>query len=186
MKDTLVIDIETSNTFADVGRDNFDALNISVIGAYSYDRDEYMIFDENELDKLGELMRESGLIVGFASKRFDLPVMRRYYDFDLFAIPHLDILDEIELSSGKRISLDILAKENLGYGKIGKGSDAPILYEQGKIDELKKYCLHDVKVTKEVYDLAKTQGHLMVPQFDEDPLKVVFDWGEKLLYQRLF
>jgi DEAD/DEAH box helicase domain-containing protein len=186
MKDTLVIDIETSNTFADVGRENFDALNISVIGAYSYDRDEFMIFDENELDKLGELMREAGLIVGFASKRFDLPVMRRYYNFDLFAIPHLDILDEIELSSGKRISLDVLAKENLGYGKIGKGSDAPILYEQGKIDELKEYCLHDVKVTKEVYDLAKTQGHLMVPQRNEDPLKVNFEWGEKLLYQRLF
>ena len=186
-KDTIVIDIETSNTFADVGRDNFRALNISVVGIYSYNRDAYETFEAHELDALGKLLAEAELIVGFAISRFDLPVMAKHYTFDLFSIPHIDILDEIELSSGKRISLQILSEHNLGYGKSGKGMDAPILFEQGKMEELKAYCLQDVKVTKDLYDLAKKQGYLMLPQKDgSEAIKVDLDWSQKLLYQRLF
>lgn len=186
-KDTIVIDIETKNTFADVGRDNFGELQISVVGTYSYNKNEFIAFEEHEMKQLGDLLKESELIVGFSITRFDLPVMAKHFDFDLFTIPRIDLLDEIELLTGKRISLDLLAKQNLGYGKTGHGLEAPNLYEQGKIDELKKYCLNDVKVTKELYDLARSQGHLLVPQRnDPQPLKTQFDWKERLLYQRLF
>jgi len=182
-----VIDIETSNTFADVGRDNFGALDISVVGVYSYRDDSYAAYEAHELNALGEKLKNAELVIGFAITRFDLPVMAKHYDFDLFNIPHIDILDEIELASGKRISLQLLAEHNLGYGKSGKGLDAPILFAEGKIEELKAYCLQDVKVTKELYDMAKMQGFLHVPQREDDtPLKVEFDWREKLLYQRLF
>jgi DEAD/DEAH box helicase domain-containing protein len=187
MKDTVVIDIETKNTFADVGRDNFNDLQISVIGTYSYNQDKYYAYDEHEFEQCGELLQNTELIVGFSITRFDLPVMAKHYKFDLFAIPRMDILDEIELVHGKRISLDLLAKENLGYGKTGHGLDAPFLYADGKMEELKSYCLNDVKVTKELYDLAKKQGYLMVPvRNSEQPAKVEFDWAQKLLYQRLF
>ena len=112
---------------------------------------------------------------------------RKSYDFDLFSIPRIDILDEIEELTGKRIGLDLLAQTNLGVGKTGHGLEAASLYKEGKIDELKKYCINDVKITRELYDLAKSQGHLMVPQRSRpQPLKVSFDWREKLLYQRLF
>lgn len=187
MRDTLVIDIETSNTFADVGRDNFEGLNISVIGVYSYNKDAYATYEEHELEQFSEELKNAGLVVGFAIKRFDLPVMNRYFNFDVMGVPYLDILDEIELASGKRVSLELLAQQNLGYGKSGKGLDAPILFAAGKMQELKDYCLQDVKVTKDVYDLAKKQGYLMVPQRSEpEPIKVDFDWAQKLLYQRLF
>lgn len=187
MKDTVVIDIETKNTFADVGRDNFGELQISVVGLYSYNKDEYRAYEEHEMEELGDLLKNTDLIIGFSITRFDLPVMAKHFDFDLFTIPRIDLLDEIELSIGKRISLDLLAKQNLGYGKNGHGLEAPNLYEQGRMDELKKYCLNDVKVTKELYDLAKQQGHLLVPQRnDPDPIKTTFDWKERLLYQRLF
>lgn len=186
-KDTIVIDIETSNTFADVGRDNFEALDISVVGVYSYKQDKYIAYEAHELPALGELLKDAEMIVGFAITRFDLPVMAKHYDFDLFTIPRIDILDEIELASGRRISLEILAQQNLGYGKSGKGLDAPILFKEGKIQELKDYCLQDVKVTKDLYDMAKMQGFLHMPQKESsDILKIDLDWREKLLYQRLF
>jgi DEAD/DEAH box helicase domain-containing protein len=187
MKDTVIIDIETKNTFFDVGRDNFSGLEISLVGLYSYKEDKYFTFEENEIDKAGEYLKNSELIVGFAITRFDLPVMAKHYDFDLFSIPRIDILDEIEELTGKRIGLDLLAQTNLGVGKTGHGLEAASLYKEGKIDELKKYCINDVKITRELYDLAKSQGHLMVPQRSRpQPLKVSFDWREKLLYQRLF
>lgn len=187
MKDIVVIDIETSNTFLEVGRDNFEALKISLVGLYSYNQNKYFAFDERQLEEAGGLLKGSDLIVGFAISRFDLPVMAKHFDFDLFNIPRIDLLDEIELLTGKRIGLDLLAQTNLGIGKTGHGLEATILYKEGKMEELKKYCLNDVKITKELYDLAKKQGHLMVPQRNQpQPLKVSFDWKEKLLYQRLF
>ncbi len=186
-KDTIVLDIETKNTFVDVGRNNFNDLQISLVGVYSYNTDSYKAYEEHELGLLGDVLKNSELLVGFSSKRFDLPVMAKHYDFDLFAIPHIDLLEEIEKSAGKRISLDLLAQENLGYGKSGHGSDAPLLYEDGKIEELKKYCIQDVKVTKELYDLAKKQGFLLVPQRNnKEAIRASFDWNEKLLYNRLF
>ncbi len=186
-KDTIVIDIETINTFADVGRGNLSALNVSVVVIYSYNEDKYIAYEKDELDELGERLKNAGIIIGFAINRFDLPVLSKHYDFNLFSIPNIDILDDIETLSGKRIGLDLLAKENLGYGKTGKGLEAPILYEKGKIKELKEYCKNDVKVTKEIYDLAKNQGYLIVPQkYSDDSVKVEFDFTKKLSYQRLF
>lgn len=186
-KDTVVIDIETKNTFFDVGRDNFGGLEISLIGLYSYNQDKYIAFDEHQFEEAGEYLKNSEMIIGFAITRFDLPVMAKHYDFDLFTIPRIDILDEIELLTGKRIGLDLLAQTNLGVGKTGHGLEAATLYKEGKIEELKSYCLNDVKITKGLYDLANKQGHLIVPQRNQsEPLKVQFDWKEKLLYQRLF
>ncbi len=178
MNDILVIDIETKNTFDDVGRDNFDALDISVIGLYSYNQNKFLIFEEHELDKVGELLKTASLIIGFSISRFDLPVLKKYFDFDLFSITRIDIQDEIEISLGKRIGLDILAKANLGIGKNGNSLDAPILYRDGKIDELKEYCLNDVKITKELYELAKKQGYLLIPQKDsQEIIKANFDYA---------
>jgi len=185
--DHVVIDIETKNTFADVGRDNFRGLEVSLVGLYSYNQDKYIAFEEHELAAVGDILKNAGMIIGFAITRFDLPVLAKHYNFDLFSIPHIDILDEIELASGKRIGLDLLAKENIGIGKTGHGLEAAQLYSDGKMDELKSYCLNDVKITKELYDLARKQGHLMVPQRNsQESIRVPLDWSEKLLYQRLF
>lgn len=176
--DILVLDIETKNTFDDVGRDNFDALDVSVIGLYSYNQNKFLSFEEHELDKVGELLKTASLIIGFSISRFDLPVLKKYFNFDLFSIPRIDIQDEIEISLGKRIGLDILAKANLGIGKNGNSLDAPILYRDGKINELKEYCLNDVKITKELYELAKKQGYLLIPQKNSgEIIKANFDYA---------
>ena len=66
--DKLVFDIETKNTFQDVGgRDRFDALEVSLVCAYSYDKDEYFTFDEHELEKFGA-MAQHAMLVGLNSK----------------------------------------------------------------------------------------------------------------------
>ncbi|KKR89180.1 MAG: hypothetical protein UU85_C0004G0020 [Candidatus Wolfebacteria bacterium GW2011_GWA2_42_10] len=161
--DTIVLDIETKNTFIEVGHDNFDALEISLVGLYSYGQDKFFHFHENEIKEAGEILRNAGLLVGFAISRFDLPVLKKHFNFDIFSIPRIDILDEIEILLGRRVGLDILAKTNLGFGKNGLSLEAPVLYREGRMEELKNYCLNDVKITKELYELAKNQGHLMVP-----------------------
>jgi DEAD/DEAH box helicase domain-containing protein len=59
--------------------------------------------------------------------------------------------------------LSRLAELNLGVKKDMHGSMAISLYRDGKMDELKEYCLNDVKLTKELYDLSRKQNYLMIP-----------------------
>ncbi len=183
MNDIIVLDIETKNTFLEVGRDNFEALEISLIGFYSYKQDKFFSFNENEIERAAEFLKKAGLLVGFSISRFDLPVLKHHFgrlsgweDFDPFLIPRVDLLDEIEFSLGQRVGLNILAKTNLGFGKNGKGLEAPNLYHEGRLEELKNYCLNDVKITKDLYELAKKQGFLMIPQKEiKEPVKLDMD-----------
>ncbi len=168
--DTLVFDIETQNFFTDpgVGRNNFGALKISVVCAYSYDEDKYFSFEEHDMTALAELMNRAARIVGFSSNRYDVPVLNGYFrrlriDCDLWKKERIDLLEEIELATGERISLSRLAEANLGETKEQHGFDAIQLYREGKLDELKQYCLKDVRLTKEIYDLYAKQHYLMVP-----------------------
>jgi len=165
MKDKIVFDIETKNTFADVGGDqNIDKLEVSVVCAYSYLKDEYVCFEEHEFEALADMMQNAGLIIGFASKRFDVPVLNKYFKYNRESVPHYDILEQIENSWGRRISLDLLGEANLGMKKTGHGLDAIDWYRNGEIKKLKDYCTQDVRLTKEIFDLIKKQGYLWIPQ----------------------
>ena len=168
--DTLVFDIETQNFFTDpdVGWDNYAALKISVVGVYSYIEDRYYSYEEHEMDKLAELFSDARRIVGFSMNRYDIPVLNNYFQRlkgapKLWEMERVDLLEEIEMAMAQRISLDRLAGANLGLNKTHHNSEAGALYREGKLDELKEYCINDVKLTKELYDLYRKQNFLMVP-----------------------
>jgi hypothetical protein len=174
--DTLVFDIETQNFFTDpgVGWDNFAALKISVVCVYSYAQNKYFAFEENEMEKLAELFAGAQRIIGFSMNRYDVPVLNHYFQKlkglesgirvpNLWDKERIDLLEEIELIAREKVSLSRLAEANLGVKKDRHGSEAITLYQEGKIDELKEYCLNDVKLTKELYDLSRKQNYLLFP-----------------------
>ncbi len=187
--DTLVFDIETQNFFTDpdVGWDNFAALKISVVGVYSYQEDKYFTFEEGHITELAELFARAGRIIGFSMNRYDVPVLNNYFQKlgradgkqtgvksaaargkkivtpNLWEMERIDLLDEIELAVRGRVSLSRLAEANLGVKKDMHGSMAIALYRDGKMAELKEYCLNDVRLTKELYDLSRKQNFLMIP-----------------------
>ena len=174
--DTLVFDIETQNFFTDpgVGWDNFAALKISVVGVYSYAQDKYFAFEENQMADLAELFLSAKRIVGFSMNRYDVPVLNNYFlklgklhdgvlAPNLWGKERVDLLEDIELVLRRKISLSRLAEANLGVKKDKHGSEAIALYRDGKMDELKEYCLKDVRLTKELYDLSQKQKFLMIP-----------------------
>ena len=172
--DTLVFDIETQNFFTDpaVGRDNYDALKISVVGIYSYLQDKYLAFEKNEMEAIAELFAGAKRIVGFCMNRYDVPVLNNYFHRlrgfinkpEIWNMERIDLLEKIESAmGGQRISLSRLAEANLGVKKDMHGSMAIALYREGKMDELKEYCLNDVKLTKELFDLYEKQRFFLVP-----------------------
>lgn len=178
--DKLVLDIETKNTFADVGgHENVKKLDASFVGVYSYNQDKYLSFFEKDFKELSNFLKKSGLIIGFSINRFDIPVLEKYCDFDIWKIPRLDLLEELEINFGNRVGLDTLAKTNLGIGKTHHGLEAIKFYKEGNFKELESYCINDVKITKDLYELIKRQKHLMVPhRVTGELIKVDMHWQE--------
>ncbi len=162
MSDKIVLDLETQKTFDEVGGyHNNHKLGISVSGVYSYARDQYRAFRKNELPEMLDWLKAADLIIGFNSKSFDFAVLQPYYPhYNLSQLPHLDILEEITNALGRRLKLDSVAQETLGYGKSGDGLDAIRYFRSADWDSLIKYCLDDVKVTREVYEYGLAHGNL--------------------------
>ena len=121
------------------------------------------------------MLSEADQIIGFNIKNFDFQVLQPYMSFDLGTIPALDILTEVEKLIGRRVRLDNLAHMTLGYGKSGDGLEALKLFKQGRMDDLKKYCLDDVRITKELYDYATKYGKLLFKDyFETREIKISF------------
>lgn len=147
----LVFDIET---IGNIASPNFvEDMKITVVGVYHYGRDEYRTYFEDQLPDLEADLREADLLVGFNNEHFDTPILDKYYLLDLWSIPSFDILKEFRSHTGRRVGLNSMAGATLGMYKSGSGADAIGLYEEGKLQELADYCLDDVKLTKEVFDV---------------------------------
>ncbi len=152
MSREIVLDIETQNTFQEVGGYDHTKLLISVIGCYFYETDTYESFEEHELPALWKRLEQADRIIGYNSKAFDLPVMNNYYSGNFLHFPNLDILEEIQKAIGFRLKLDDVAAATVGTRKSGHGLQAVEWWKQGEIQKIKDYCLQDVKVTKDVYE----------------------------------
>jgi len=161
MADKIVLDLETKKSFDEVGgQQNAHLLEISVVGVYSYERDRYRAFRESEFAELEEWLKKADLIIGFNSKSFDFTVLQPYFRWKLDKLPHLDILEEIVHALGHRLKLESVAMSTLGEGKSGSGLDALWYYKNQDWDKLIKYCLDDVRVTREVYEYGQRHGNL--------------------------
>jgi len=154
----MVLDLETQKSFDEVGKDKFADLKVSVAGLYDSGTDSYSSFEEKELGKLEELLKKADLIIGFNVKRFDYAVLQPYLYTLLSGLPTLDLLEEINTVMGHRVSLQSLAIGTLNDKKSGKGLEAVRLFREGKMDELKSYCLDDVRLTKEIYEYGQKHG----------------------------
>lgn len=154
MRKEAVFDIETKNTFQDVGAYDPSLLEVSLVGVYFYETDTYEAFLEQDLPSLWPRLERCDRIIGYNSNGFDIPCLQTYYTGDLRRIPSLDLLEEIQRHLGFRIKLDDVAHATLGVGKSGHGLQAVEFWKKGEIDKLKSYCLQDVKVTRDVYEYA--------------------------------
>ncbi|MDO8519221.1 MAG: ribonuclease H-like domain-containing protein [Deltaproteobacteria bacterium] len=176
----VVLDLETKKTFDEVGgRDRMDQLGITVVGVYNYATEEYLTFEEKEMGPLQNLLIDASLIIGFNHIGFDFPVLQPYLSVDVTKLPVFDIMADFQKRMGHRIGLDSIAKATLGIGKTGHGLDAIRFYREGKMKELKEYCLNDVKVTKEVFDYGvESKKIFYYSKMGNQKKELPVEWGE--------
>jgi len=156
----IIFDCETSNTFAEAGSSESADLDLSVVCIYDTETGQYSSFFQEELKNLWPILEKADMMIGYNSDHFDIPLLNKYYSGDLSKIKSLDLLKEIKNSLGRRLKLDTIAEATLGINKSGHGLEAVTWWKQGKKEEVKKYCLDDVKITKEIYDYALKNGCL--------------------------
>ena len=160
----VILDVETKKTFDEVGGFFPDRLEVSFVGVNIRQQfgevGEMKGFFEDDLPELFPLLEKADVLVGYNIDGFDMPSLAPYYTGDIESFPTLDIMDRIKDSFGHRIKLDSVAKETLGVGKIGDGLDAIKYYQNQQFEKLKKYCLQDVHVTRDVYDFGMQKGQV--------------------------
>jgi len=177
MKNYVVFDVETQNSFREVNNDT-KKLKVSVVVAYEYETQKMHHFTEKNIAGLFKLFENSSLIIGFNSKSFDLVVLSPYYVGNLSQFTHFDILENIKETTGRRYPLDDLVQATLGKGKSGHGLQAIEFYRQGKITELLQYCQDDVQLTKELFDFGVNNGHVFAPSSPTNKIKITVDWAK--------
>lgn len=156
----IVFDIETKNTFQDIGKNDPSLLDISLLSIYDSETEKYTSFLEDELSALWPILEASDMLIGYNSDHFDIPLLNRYYAGDLTQIKSLDLLAEIRKTLGRRVKLDQVAEGTLGEKKSGHGLEAIEWWQNGEIEKIKKYCEDDVRLTKEIYDYALENGRI--------------------------
>lgn len=178
--DTIVIDVETQKSFADVGgKENLRELGVAVAGVYSYAADKFLALEEQELSGLGQMLSGSERLVGFNLKQFDIPVLEPYLGSALFSrLTIVDLFEDAVRFLGHRVGLEGLAKATLGQGKSGHGLEALEWFKQGRIDDVKKYCLDDVRLTRDLYEFGKKSGHVLFESYiDRKIHSIPVAWG---------
>src|SRR3989339_1685817 len=148
----VVIDLETKHTFRDFSEP--EKLGITVLAIFNYKDNSKNIFMEKEIRNIFSILENCSYIIGFNINSFDLPVLQPYYPGNINHFKTFDILDDIKRILGKRLSLNDTISATLNKKKTGHGLEAIDFYKEGKWEELKKYCMADVMLTKELFDFG--------------------------------
>ena len=161
----IVFDIETRNIFQDIGSNDPADLDISIVGVYYYETNKYLSFAQEEFDQMWLLFQKADILVTFAGEHFDIPLLNKYYKKvglgDLSKTRSLDLLKEIKTQYGRRMKLDQIAEGTFGINKTGNGLEAVAWWRNGEVEKIRKYCLDDVRVTKDIYEFALKNKKLM-------------------------
>ena len=175
----VVLDLETQKSFSEVGKAKLQKLKISVLGLFDYLTGRYQAYEEKELMAVDKRLQDVSLLVGFNIRRFDLPVLEPYLFTPISALPLLDLLEEVEKARGHRASLESIAVPTLGKHKSGSGRDALQLFRENRLDELKRYCLDDVRLTKEIYEHGCREGKILFTStWDYKTYEIPVSWKE--------
>lgn len=184
-KHIVYFDLETQRSFSAVGgAKNKAKMGISVGVAYCSQQEKYLIYNEDNIHELGDLLLRADLVIGYNHIGFDYGVLQGYVLNDMESQTiNLDMMVDIEKRIGYRAKLDSVAQASLGASKSADGLDALKWWKQHKKSgdlepfmKIAEYCCFDVKVTKCVHEFGVENGFVRYIGKDEEVHQVEVDW----------
>ncbi len=157
-----VLDVETRRSAAEVGGwTRPDLMGVSIAVLYDSGSDSFTDYQEHEIPALAERLPGFDLVVGFNIIRFDYAVLAGIHPFRYAALPTLDMLQAVHERLGYRLKLDNLAQATLDVGKSADGLQALKWWQEGRLDEIAKYCRQDVAVTRDLYLFGRENRYVL-------------------------
>jgi len=170
---TITFDIESISDSVVRGHIDVNEQELIVLAMHDSESDAYSSFTKEELPNFWPILERADMLIGFNSDSFDIPLLNRYYPGDLSRVRSLDLLAEVQKVLGRRIRLQSIAEATLGRGKTGEGSKAGEWWKEGKKEKVRKYCIEDVRLTRELYEYALAHGILKYKDlFDTRDIKL--------------
>jgi len=177
IKPIVIFDLETQNSFDDVGGyRNTRALRMSIGVTWSSADQSFHRYGESDVPALVEELKSASLVVGFNLLNFDYEVLAAYTDEPLRNLPTVDMLDHIHRKLGFRVKLDDLVRATLNVQKSGHGLDAIRWWREGQIEKLYAYCEQDVDVTRQLYEFGKRNRYVQFYDRRYKLQKVQVNW----------
>ncbi|MFW6334471.1 MAG: DEAD/DEAH box helicase [Desulfosalsimonas sp.] len=172
-----VLDIETQKSAEEVGGwSNARLMGISCAVLYDSQVDDFLVYRDHEIGDLVERLGMLDLVVGFNIRRFDYQVLSGYVNARYRGIPTVDILEDIHARLGYRLSLEHLARVNLGAPKSADGLQALQWWKEGKIEKIISYCRKDVEITRDLFLLGKSRGYLLFENKAGKRVRIPVNW----------
>jgi DEAD/DEAH box helicase domain-containing protein len=173
----LVFDVETQRSAAEVGGWAQTArMGLALAVVCDLGSGEYRTYFEADVHRLLLDLVMADRVIGFNIERFDLSVLAAYTPWDLSRVRTLDLLVELHRRLGFRVSLNHLAEVNLGRSKSASGEQSLRWWKEGRLDLIESYCRQDVEITRQIYELGRDRGHLLVRERSGRTVRVGVDW----------
>ena len=174
----VYFDLETQNTFDDVGgRNNFAALKLACGVTWSTERNDFAIYWEKDAAALVAELKSADRVIGFNIINFDYEVLKPYAPYENFrSFRSTDMLADIFRALNFRLSLDSLAKACLGATKTADGLQSVQWFREGALDKVAEYCKADVDITRRVYEFGRDNGFVYYYSKLGSKLKVNVNW----------
>jgi DEAD/DEAH box helicase domain-containing protein len=158
----VVFDLETQRSAEDVGGwHNAHLMRLALAVVWDSADGRFHSFREANVEALIAHLAAADLVIGFNVRGFDYRVLRGYTERDLARLPTFDLLDAIHARLGFRLSLGHLGEETLGVPKTADGLQSLRWWREGRIAEIERYCRGDVAILRDLFEHARTHGHLM-------------------------
>ncbi len=181
----LVLDVETRRGADEVGGwRNAHLMGLAVAVTWDSRGGVYRAWTE---EQAGELLRDlaaADLVVGFNILGFDFKVLSAYDDGTLAKLPVFDILHDLRLRLGYRLSLAHLCRHTLGADKMADGLQSLEWVRQGRLDLVEEYCRQDVKLTGDLFRHGLEKKWLRFLSREGQLLELVLDWDLETLLAR--
>jgi hypothetical protein len=159
----VFFDVETKKLFSDTLTGDPAELGVSILSMCYRSLDENFqvisqtmtSFWEKDFNEMWPLFAKADRIVGFNSLNFDVNALKPYAPADFSKLKHFDVFDEVRKVTGRKFSLNSLAKDTLHNEKSDVGTNAVTYWNKGdreSLEKLRMYCEMDVAITRDLYD----------------------------------
>jgi DEAD/DEAH box helicase domain-containing protein len=118
----------------------------------------HRVFLLEDIEALLETLRSCEGVIGFNTRGFDFRVLQPFANFDVSALPNLDLMLDLKGVAGFRPSLESCCAATFGAKKSSDGLEALRWWREGRRQEVIDYCKDDVTLTRLLHEFGAKNG----------------------------